>query len=70
MAVLQANTLQFIRHHLHADVFYGRANTDVNFERCLEGRPVYSYVTSVCQKKKKKKNSIQITTPNSIYMIV
>jgi hypothetical protein len=49
MAVLQANTVQFIRHNLHTDVFYGQANTEVHFERCLEGRPVYSYVTSFCQ---------------------
>jgi hypothetical protein len=65
MAVLQANILQFRRHNLHTDVFYNQANTEVNFERCFEGRPVYSYVTSVCHK-----SGIQIATPISIYIIV
>jgi len=62
MAVLQANIydmLQFRRHNLHADVFYNGANTEVNFERCFEGRPVYSYVTSAT-KKAASKSQLQI----------
>jgi len=44
---------------LHADVFYNGANTEVNFERCFEGRPVYSYVTSAT-KKAASKSQLQI----------